>query len=70
MEAIEFKAKIKDGIIRIPDKFKQKNGNTVKVIIISEKTPEESDMIDALLSNPLKLNDFSPLSRDEIYDKL
>ena len=70
MEAIEFKTKIKNGTIRIPDKYKQKNGNTVKVIIISEKSHKESDMIDELLSNPIKINDFSPLSRDEIYDKL
>ena len=70
MEAIEFKTKIKNGIIRIPDKFKQKNGNTVKVILISEKSPEQSNLIDDLLSNPVKINDFSPLSRDEIYDNL
>jgi hypothetical protein len=37
MEAIEFKSKIKNGIIRIPEKYKQKTGNTVKVIVITEK---------------------------------
>jgi len=38
MEAIEFKSKIKNGIIQIPKKYKQKNkDNTVKVIVITEK---------------------------------
>ena len=37
MEAIEFKTKIKNGTIQIPQKYKQKTGNTVKVIIISEQ---------------------------------
>ncbi|WDN88234.1 hypothetical protein BuS5_01202 [Desulfosarcina sp. BuS5] len=37
MEIIEFKSKIKNGIIRIPEKYKQKMGNTAKVIVITEK---------------------------------
>jgi hypothetical protein len=69
MEVIEFKSKIKNGIIRIPEKYKQKTGNTVKVIIISEKVTRQADIIDKLLANPIKSEDFSPFSREEIYER-
>jgi len=44
--------------------------STVKVIILSESVYERLDIIDELLENPLKIIDFKPFSRDEIYDKL
>ena len=70
MEAIEFKSKIKNGIIQIPEKYKQKIGNTVKVIVITEKKAKQSDIIDKLLANPIKSKDFSPFLREEIYERL
>ena len=70
MEAIEFKSKIKNGIIQIPEKYKQKIGNTVKVIVITEKKAKQSDIIDKLLANPIKSKDFLPFSREEIYERL
>jgi hypothetical protein len=69
MEAIEFKTKIKNGIIQIPKKYKQKIGNTVKVIIMTEKKAKQTDIIDKLLKNPIKIKDFSPFLREEIYEK-
>ena len=70
MEAIEFKSKIKNGIIQIPKKYKQKIGDTVKVIVITEKKKKQADIIDNLLANPIKLKNFSPFLREEIYEKL
>jgi len=58
MEAIEFKTKIKDGTIQIPKKYKQKMGNIVKVIIMTEKKARQADIIDKLLKNPIKTKDF------------
>ena len=69
MEAIEFKSKIKNGVILIPEKYKQKIGNTVKVIVITEKKTNRSDIIDKLLANPIKTKNFSPLSREKIYER-
>ncbi len=69
MEAIEFKTKIKNGTIQIPKKFKLQQSNTVKVIIISEKKPKRTDIIDKLLSNPIKSDNFSPFERGEIYER-
>jgi hypothetical protein len=70
MEAIEFKTKIKNGLIRIPDKFRQKNGDTVKVIILSEQKVRQTDIIDKLLLTPVKSKQFSPLLREEIFDRV
>jgi len=70
MEAIEFKSRIKNGIIQIPEKYKQKISNTVKVIVITEKKAKQTDIIDKLLANPIKSKDFSPFSREEIYERL
>jgi len=70
MEAIEFKSKIKNGIIQIPEKYKNKIGNTVKVIVITEKKVKQTDIIDKLLAKPIKSKDFSPFSREEIYERL
>ncbi|MFO7970837.1 MAG: hypothetical protein R6U40_03705 [Desulfobacterales bacterium] len=70
MEAIEFRTKTKNGIIQIPKKYKQKISNPVKVIIISEQKEFKADIIDDLLENPIKLKDFSPFSREEIYENL
>ncbi|MBT7713017.1 MAG: hypothetical protein HN745_14945 [Deltaproteobacteria bacterium] len=70
MEAIEFKARIRDGVIRIPQKYRQKTGNTVKVILISEQGAKHSDIIDKLLEDPLKSEDFSPFLREEIYERV
>ena len=74
MEAIEFKTKIKNGTIQIPDKYKKKIGNTVQVILISDQPAiigeQEKDIIDKLLSNPIKLKNFSPFSREEVYERL
>lgn len=70
MEAIEFRTKIKNGVIQIPKKYKQKLGNTVKVIIIAEQEEKHADIIDELLKNPIKLKNFSPFLREEIYEDL
>jgi hypothetical protein len=70
MEAIEFNTKIKNGTIRIPKKYKQRTGANVKVIIISEQDNRQADIIDKLLANPIKSNDFSPFLRKEIYERL
>jgi hypothetical protein len=69
MEAIEFKTKIKNGTIQIPKKYKQKIGNTVKVIIMTEQKERQADIIDKLLTNPIKLEKFSPLLREEVYER-
>jgi len=72
MEVIEFKTRIKNGNIRIPEKYKTKTADSVKVIIISEKIirqADQADIIDDLLANPIKIHNFFPFARKEIYDR-
>ena len=71
MFAVEFKAKVKDGIIEIPEKYRKKLRRNVKVILLNEDTIGEGsfDIIEELLESPLKMPDFKPFKREEIYDR-
>lgn len=69
MEVIEFKTKIKNGAILIPEKYKKRIGTAVKVIVMSENTTKQEDIIDKLLANPIKAKEFVPLMIDEIYER-
>lgn len=52
--AIEFRAKIKDGMIEIPQEYRNKLKENIKVIILVEE--KETTLIDQLLNSPfLKL---------------
>jgi len=74
MFAVEFRTKIKNGIIELPKRFKDSITDTVKVIIMKEESPSkktgakpEIDMIERLLSAPIEITGFHPMKRDEIY---
>jgi hypothetical protein len=69
MYAIEFRTKIRNGIIEIPKKHRSKIRENVRVIIIAEETPVEADYIERLFNKPIKLKEFKPLSRDETYER-
>lgn len=72
MYAVEFRTKIKNGMIELPKRLKGTITDTVKVIILKEDpsalpiTPGP-DMIDRLLASPLQIQGFHPLTRDEIH---
>ena len=68
MYAVEFQAKIKDGNIEVPDEFKERFQNEVRVILLAnEKRTQGDNLIDQLLANPLYIAGFHPLQRDAIY---
>ncbi len=69
MEAIEFKTRVKNGVIQIPEKYKQQLKDTVKVIILCDQKPTQKNIIDDMWKNPLKISEFTPLSREEIYER-
>ena len=70
MYAIEFRARIKNGVIEIPEKFRRKLKDNVKVILLTEYMMDtSSDIIEELLESPLKITDFKPYKREEIYDR-
>ena len=66
--AVEFQAKIQNGLIQIPDEYKQElgEGDEIKVIVLVKKTLSRTrDIIDELTEKPVQVNTF--LSREEIY---
>ena len=70
MEAVEFQARIEDGIIRVPDQFRERLAGSVRVILLAEDpAPEGQDMIGRLLQNPRKVEGFKPLARDAVYER-
>lgn len=69
MYAFEFRTKIKDGIIEIPKTYRNKIKDNVKVIVLTEENKASINMIDKLLSSPIKAEKFTALSREEIYER-
>ncbi len=70
MYAIEFQTNIKNGFIEIPELYRKLLQNNVKVIILAEDKSETcSDIIEELLNSPVKLAEFTPFKRDEIYER-
>ncbi|MDY6822582.1 MAG: hypothetical protein SWH68_02105 [Thermodesulfobacteriota bacterium] len=69
MEAIEFKARIKNGVIHVPRKYNKKLGKSVKVILLSDTPGQNTEAIDELLQDPVKLDTFVPSTREDIYER-
>jgi hypothetical protein len=75
---IEFQTQVTDGVILIPEQYKSSlnlSGN-VRVIVIQQdahQTKPESSAIEInflqeFLDNPTRVENFVPLTRDEIYE--
>ena len=69
MQAVEFRAKIKNGMIEIPSQYKDKLKKIVRVIILTDENETTTNLIDQFLVSPLKVKNFKPLSRAEIYER-
>ena len=69
MYAIEFQTKVKDGSIAIPEEYRDQLKGSVRVILLAEESTEKFDMIEHLLANPLNVEGFKPLAREEIYEQ-
>ncbi len=69
MDMIEFRATVKNGKIEIPSEYRGRIKNRVRVIVMPEgETPERHNLIDELLAKPVKVQDFQPLKRDDLYE--
>lgn len=70
MQAVEFQTKLKNGVIKVPEKFVSEiKGRQVRVIILAEEKDEPYDIITELINNPLEVENFKPLTRGEIYER-
>jgi hypothetical protein len=76
---VEFQAQVKDGVILIPDQYKSSfnPAKDVQVILIqksgslieSESSGRDGNFLQELLANPVTVENFVPLTRDQIYDR-
>jgi hypothetical protein len=72
MNAVEFQTTIQDGIIEIPEQYRQdfEQQRNVKVILIKQvEDAGASNFLIQLLKNPIYIEKFEPLTRDEIYER-
>lgn len=79
MYAIEFDTKIKNGLIEIPQEYRDRlliesKDEQVRVILLTSgvsiaKSAQDEDMIAKLLSNPLPVADFVPMNREDIHER-
>ena len=74
MNAVEFQTIVENGSIEIPPELKGQILGPVRVIVLTEDKPRKAqgnfeDAISKLLANPIRLESFEPLTRDEIYDR-
>ena len=58
-------------MIQIPKSLEKSLPSQVKVILLAQEraTKPPLDMISHLINNPLKIEHFNPLGRDQIYDR-
>ncbi|MBS1790543.1 MAG: hypothetical protein JST85_22675 [Acidobacteria bacterium] len=68
MQAIEFQTQVKNGNIEIPEELKGKLTGLIRVIVLREEKAERTSIIEQLWANPIKVENFKPLTRDEIYE--
>jgi hypothetical protein len=69
MRTIEFQTYIDHGQIEVPAEFQDVVRGRARVIILADESDETSDMIDFLLQHPYQAAEFTPLTRDEIYER-
>ncbi|ABA22876.1 conserved hypothetical protein [Trichormus variabilis ATCC 29413] len=69
LNVVEFKTKIQNGVIQIPEIYKgELDGESVKVIVLKQTKQAAVDIIDELMEHPVEF-DWPPLTREEIYDR-
>ena len=77
MYAVEFQTNITNGIIEVPESYRHQLSGSVRVIILTNASTEDATIVDArstnlitrLLTHPRNVPGFTPLKRDEIYER-
>jgi hypothetical protein len=69
MYAVEFQAKVKNGSIEIPEEYKTRFKERVRVILLAEEENTAANFIDQLLQHPIYIAGLTPLTREEIYER-
>lgn len=67
MFSVEFKARIKNGSIEIPRKYRRNLTKRVRVILVTEREKNSAGFIDQLLARPARVQGFRPLTREQAH---
>lgn len=68
MVTVQFKSRIKDGVIEIPKKYKERLHDHVRIILKADTPRSRSkNYLDTLLAHPVKVKKFTPMTREQIY---
>jgi hypothetical protein len=67
---IKFQAKVNQGKIEIPEIYQDnlQMVETIEIIIPDPLEFSSSGIMHRLIKNPIEIQDFTPLKREEIYD--
>lgn len=74
MSTIEFQTKIKNGMIEIPEAYRQEllDFEMVEVTVkrvVKKKRISQTGIIARLIKNPILVENFKPLTREEAHDR-
>ncbi len=69
MSKIKFTAKVNQGNIEIPQQYQEaiQEVETIEIIINRQTVSSNQGIIQRLLNNPIKIQNFVPLTRDEVH---
>lgn len=68
MVTVQFRTKIKNGVIQIPKKYQGKFNDNVRVILrVESKKHAATPYLDNLMAHPVKVKNFRHLTREQIY---
>ncbi|MFZ2655870.1 MAG: hypothetical protein WAX69_13145 [Victivallales bacterium] len=75
MQAIEFEADVKNSSIKIPGRFGMLESKHLRLVALFDSdtqvsvSKKKASFIDNLLLNPLKVKNFKPMKREEVYER-
>jgi RNA-binding protein YhbY len=73
MVPVEFQARVENGVIVVPDEYKQSlaEANTVKVTVLkqAQKQASRPDIMDELAQNPVSVPGIRSLTREEMHER-
>ena len=68
MVTVQFKTKIKNGVIQVPKKYQGKLKDNVRVTLqVENKKGKTKNYLDTLLAHPVKVKNFRPMTREQVY---
>jgi len=69
MSVIEFQTYIEQGTIELPKEYHDRIKGRARIIILTDDGEDEEDMVAFLLDHPYQVDTFTPLTRDQIYER-